>query len=340
MSIDNHPPAFCEYPRDNLLDSSIDAMSTLEFGAYNWLKQRAWYETPVATIPTDDQVLARWARLTLEVWLECKAKVLARFKPYGSDRYIEPRLAKEYQKLKEARRKKSAAGKMGADARWPKNGNAIAEPCDCHSDAIATPKQCHGIQPNNPYNPNNPVTQINDKDKTHGGCRGDAATSAIETEPQVFAQHALLGSYIDGLPGDSEIPCDSFNAEQVFKIFRDLFIDNGVVGATDLKHKVRKCRVTPSRWTMLYLDKIQFVYDTDGSHQFYERKQIRSDPVALTISGLRRKQAPTDSACNLFKEIVIDKLKATGQRNNSFERLTGELIATELSKRKYRRQNR
>jgi hypothetical protein len=85
---------------------------------------------------------------------------------------------------------------------------------------------------------------------------------------------------------------------------------------------------------MLFLDKIGYAYgQVDG--------KIRADveevnAVALTAAGFKPKsgapQAPTDSACRLFKEIVFD-LIATPE-STRWRSLSAPGIAVELAKRK------
>ncbi len=132
MPKDDHPPAFLLYPQDFASDSKVEAMTTREVGAYFLLLCKAWYETPVATIPNNDRVLARWARLTPDEWAECRDAVLSPFKACADNRLLSPRLSSEYRKLMESRRKKSLAGKSGAEKRW-----------QCHNDGIAPPMRPH-----------------------------------------------------------------------------------------------------------------------------------------------------------------------------------------------------
>ncbi len=151
MPQDDHPPAIMMYVRDLLSDSKVEPMTTQEFGAYMLLLLRSWHEKPVATIPTDTRVLRAWTRLTAEQWTECQTAVLACFKPHGEGRMIQPRLAKEYQKFMESKKRRSRAGKKGAESRWGgDDGNAMANASDCYGNRMAMPSQSHGIQPNNP----------------------------------------------------------------------------------------------------------------------------------------------------------------------------------------------
>ena len=75
----NHPPAFLFYPEDFSSDSKVEAMTTEEVGAYTLLLCKSWRESPPGSIPDDDVVLARWARLASDRWTVCRAAVLAAF---------------------------------------------------------------------------------------------------------------------------------------------------------------------------------------------------------------------------------------------------------------------
>ena len=137
MANDDHPPAFLLYAQDFVSDSKVEAMTTREVGAYFLLLCKAWHETPVGTIPNNDRVLARWARLTPDEWAECRDAVLSPFRACTDNRLLSPRLSSEYRKLMESRRKKSIAGKAGAERRWQRHGDVIPDAWQCHDSANA-----------------------------------------------------------------------------------------------------------------------------------------------------------------------------------------------------------
>lgn len=137
MSIKGHPPAFMIYPADFSSDGVVEAMTTQEVGAYWLLLCKAWFESPVGTIPDDDFILARWTRLTQKQWLAAKRMVLKAFTPTANGRLIQKRMAIEYEKLMAERDRRSHAGAKGADKRW--HGTTIAEPCVSHASAIGLP---------------------------------------------------------------------------------------------------------------------------------------------------------------------------------------------------------
>jgi uncharacterized protein YdaU (DUF1376 family) len=120
MPKNNERPAFLLYPDDFTSDGKVEAMSTEEVGAYFLLLCKSWREKPVASIPDDDATLARWARLSVERWTECKPRVLAAFK-FGKDsRWYQKRLKAEYDRLQQREKFKHERGKKAAQARWKK----------------------------------------------------------------------------------------------------------------------------------------------------------------------------------------------------------------------------
>jgi uncharacterized protein YdaU (DUF1376 family) len=128
------------YPDDFSSDGKVEAMSTEEVGAYMLLLCKSWREDPPGSIPTDDAVLARWARLTPDRWAECRTGVLAAFSLGTDSRWHQPRLRSEYNKLLEAQRKKQEAGLAGARGRWQPHAdaNAVALAKDAISSSSST----------------------------------------------------------------------------------------------------------------------------------------------------------------------------------------------------------
>ncbi len=147
-----------------------------------------------------------------------------------------------------------------------------------------------------------------------------------------------MGSWVAGLGHPDELPCDSLGPDHLFVVFRDLYLENGVNRATDLSVKARKCGVTPAMWTMLFLDKLHYAYGTvDGETRI---KADGTDPVALTMSGFKGKQTPTESAGVLFREIFVDKVGNPLTRGARWAVLSGEIIAEEMARRKGKRKPR
>lgn len=130
-----HPPAFLFYPDDFSSDGKVEAMTTEEVGAYMLLLCKSWRESPPGSIPSDDVVLARWARLTADRWSICRAAVLAAF-TFGPDsRWHQKRLRREYDKLKASRKEKQKA----ANIRWKKELDARALQTQCLPIPIPSP---------------------------------------------------------------------------------------------------------------------------------------------------------------------------------------------------------
>lgn len=112
------PPFFAFYPADFANDFHVEAMSTLQVGAYLLLLCKAWQAEPPASLPNDDQVLARFARVTPEVWAEIKPGVLAPFRLGTDGRLHSKRLRQEYDTALGKMRVRSASGKLGSSSRW------------------------------------------------------------------------------------------------------------------------------------------------------------------------------------------------------------------------------
>lgn len=114
----NHPPAFQFYPQDFASDSKVEAMTTDAVGAYILLLCKAWREDPPGSLPDDDDVLSRWARLPLARWTEIRSAVLAPF-TFGIDsRWHQKRMRREYSELIKRRKVRAIAGQAGASVRW------------------------------------------------------------------------------------------------------------------------------------------------------------------------------------------------------------------------------
>jgi uncharacterized protein YdaU (DUF1376 family) len=127
---EGHAPYFPFYPRDFASDGKVEAMTTVEVGAYILLLCKAWHETPPATIPDDDRVLARWTRVTPDEWAAMKLAVLAPFKPCGDGRLIQGRLRGHYNDFRELSNRRASAGSKG--------GKAAAKLKQTHSPATAS----------------------------------------------------------------------------------------------------------------------------------------------------------------------------------------------------------
>lgn len=132
----DHPPAFLFYPSDFSSDSKVEAMTTESVGAYMLLLCKAWREEPAGSLPDDDRILARWARLESDRWMEVKAQVLAPFDLGTDSRWHQKRMRLEFDRLMAKRKERAKSGKKGAKARWEydeggsANGSAIGSAID------------------------------------------------------------------------------------------------------------------------------------------------------------------------------------------------------------------
>lgn len=138
MALVDHPPAFMFYPSDFAADSKVEAMTTEAVGAYTLLLCKAWREEPPGSLPNDDFVLARWARLTSDRWTEIRLSVLAAFTLGKDSRWHQKRMRREFNQVIERRNAKSESGKRAAKSRWDSrlHADAMRTQCDRNADAM------------------------------------------------------------------------------------------------------------------------------------------------------------------------------------------------------------
>lgn len=113
----NHLPYFPFYVNDFANDPVVESMSTEQVGAYLLLLCKAWRQKPPGTLPKDDTVLARWARLSPERWSEVRTGVLAAFCAGSDDRWHQKRMRQEFAKLAHISKSRSDAGRKGVEAK-------------------------------------------------------------------------------------------------------------------------------------------------------------------------------------------------------------------------------
>jgi len=118
MSEDDSYPYFPFYPKDFTSDGLVEAMSTEEVGAYILLLCRSWREVPRGSLPTDDRILAKWARLDADHWAVAKAAVMAAFTSGTDGRVHQKRLRREWEKLQTLKTKRVAIAEKAAKKRW------------------------------------------------------------------------------------------------------------------------------------------------------------------------------------------------------------------------------
>lgn len=134
------PPAFLFYVDDFTSDGVVEAMTTEEVGAYCLLLCKAWKEDATGTIPNDDEVLARWTRMTIKRWLQCRERVLRAFTLQDDGRWHQKRMKHEFSKYRQYKKKRHASAKVAADARWMRHA------CESHSERNAVAMRKHANQ--------------------------------------------------------------------------------------------------------------------------------------------------------------------------------------------------
>jgi uncharacterized protein YdaU (DUF1376 family) len=105
-------PYFPLYPTDLLGDDKVILQNLTEFGAYVRLLCLAWQQTPPATIPSDDAMIARMLAVTPSVWAGLKPMVIQCWQLRG-DRYYNKRLGAVFGELTASRHKRRVAGSLG-----------------------------------------------------------------------------------------------------------------------------------------------------------------------------------------------------------------------------------
>jgi uncharacterized protein YdaU (DUF1376 family) len=125
MAKSKNPTSFLINAKEFSCRGDIESMSTEELGAYLLLMCKAWNERPPASVPDDDAILAKWARLTQAQWAQCRASVLSHFKKRQDGRLYDERLEREFQALRESQRRKSDAGRRAVNARWSQSAKKL-----------------------------------------------------------------------------------------------------------------------------------------------------------------------------------------------------------------------
>ena len=129
-----HPPAFQFYANDFASSATVEAMSTQAVGAYVLLLCKAWHQDPVGTIPENDDILSKWARVSRREWDKMRDSVLAAFVLIDG-RWHQERMKDEWQKLLTHRAERAEAGSNGAKKRWQTGSKSIAELSGSHAAA-------------------------------------------------------------------------------------------------------------------------------------------------------------------------------------------------------------
>jgi len=115
------PPYFPCYVNDFAADPKVEAMDTAEVGAYFLLLLKAWKEEPAGTVPNDDKVLARWARVSYEQWEIMRESVMAPWKLQTDNRWHQKRMEQEWESMMSRRERRAKAGREAMNRRWGNN---------------------------------------------------------------------------------------------------------------------------------------------------------------------------------------------------------------------------
>lgn len=137
---EQRPPYFPFWVDDFLADDNVGAMNTEEIGAYLLLLLRAWKQTPVASIPNDDDTLCRWCKLSAKKWERVRINILVCWELRDDGRLYQKRMEREFTILLERAEKASENGKKGNKIRWDRKriGIATRSPPDRHPIATAS----------------------------------------------------------------------------------------------------------------------------------------------------------------------------------------------------------
>lgn len=175
------PPYFPFYPNDFVGDGRVEAMETNAVGAYILLLCKAWYEKPAGTLPDDDELLSRWARMSRIDWSKIKSSVMSAFTLKGS-RWVQKRMKREHAKALDLIRKKAAGGSEGAKRRWEDerrrrsaNGIPIGVPSSESGDRIPmiSEKESHDTRTRTRASGSGSVLSESAPSVLDGGCKGE-----------------------------------------------------------------------------------------------------------------------------------------------------------------------
>lgn len=167
---------------DRLLSSELVALSTKEsIGCALLLWARAWKQSPPASLPNDDRVLANFAGVTPARWKKLKAMALRGFVLCSDNRLYHRVLAEEarnaWQKRSEYRRRRDAANERMQRHRARQRDGGGDGNCDGGRDATS----------------DNPVTRHQTPTGTGTGTGTEKSTST-STPPAAGAAPAAPGN--------------------------------------------------------------------------------------------------------------------------------------------------
>lgn len=146
------------YTDDYLGDTTH--LTTIEHGAYLMLLIACWRSG--GSLPDNDKLLARYAKLTSGQWARM-SDVIRAFFVTENDRIMSPRLTDEL----EAVRQKSKTQKTNADARWLKRRetrDAVASDRQCQRDASSSSSSSSSSKQDSEPNGSSAVARVEPED--------------------------------------------------------------------------------------------------------------------------------------------------------------------------------
>lgn len=182
-------PYFPFYVSDFISDSKVEAMATIEIGAYVLLLCKAWRENPPGTLPDDDNLLARWAKLSDSVWLEHKSYIMGPF-VLKNGKWHQKRMKEEAKKMLARFKERSKSGQKGAKKKWDKTTENKGENLTPENDgsAITLPEQNDSIRSDQIRSDQNIVPPIPPK----GDLFGEGSVRVWKPTPDMLRLGALF----------------------------------------------------------------------------------------------------------------------------------------------------
>lgn len=198
---------------DWMLDPNVERMPAAARAGYFDLLCRQWY---YGSLPDDDSVLKRFARLTEKEWKTHREIIMERFKKDSSGRLKQPRCERELDKAKYIAEQASNHGRLGASARWEKDrqSKTNAMPEHCPSIARAMAESCTDLtdltdQPTDPRAREDTASAGGNGEEKHPPPRG--TTTVFDQQAEITE---LLDRYTAGDDPFTPDPEDEANARK------------------------------------------------------------------------------------------------------------------------------
>ena len=152
---------------------------------------------------------------------------------------------------------------------------------------------------------------------------------------QVFSEGKRVKGFV---ATQAELTGGGLTHKEVYEAFLPLLVTHTILTLESFYERVKHCRTTPSRWIMLFLDKIHAIYRDRNGKTLLDVED--ADPVGMTVVGLlprngQPQHSPTEAARQLFLEVMMDHNKTKdGGKSRWAGRMSGPAIALELDRRK------